>query len=159
MSFSLPPNAQFAGIVCAPVGGNLAGAAPYIASLKNAHMAYLLCVVRQLNGATTKLEPKQADSVAGVTKALTNVVPIFRCLDYGTDDSLVADTAAKSYTLDAAQKVKAILFVLDPLVALDQSADYDCVTLDVSTSHADNIVTGLLFVVPRYGPPLSAIAD
>jgi len=155
----LPNNTIFAGICHSPAGGDVVGAAPHILSLKNAHMAYIVAVIQQGDVATTTLTPMQAASVAGVTKALTNTVPIAACLDYATSDELVATTAAKSYALDAALKKKIVIFAIDPLNALDQANEYDCITLDTSTSHANNIVAGLLFVVPRYNPPLSAIAD
>ena len=159
MDFALPKDIQFAGIIFKPAGGDVTGAAPYIATLKGAHKAYIVCLITQGNAATTALTPLQASSVSGATKALTAVARIWSCLDYATTDALVARTAAVAYTLDAATKTKIVIFEIDPLINLDQANNYDCITLDTSGSNAANVVSASLWIVPRYNPPGSVIAN
>lgn len=132
------------------------------ASLKDAIKAFIVVYITQGNAATVQLDPVQATAVAGTgTKALTNEVPIWSCLDVAAADTLVARTAAKTYTTDAGVKNKIVIFEIDPKACLDLANGFDCIGLTTGSSNAANITSALLFIQPKHAQatPISDIAD
>ncbi|MFG1255882.1 hypothetical protein V5F79_01055 [Xanthobacter flavus] len=132
-------------------------------SLKNAHKAYVVLHITQGNAATIALSLSQAKTVAGGSaKSVTATFPIWSALDVATDDTLVARTAAASYTTDAGVKNKIVIFEILPEAVLDIANGFDCIAVTTGASNAANITSAQVFIVPgRYqqATPPSAIAD
>jgi len=130
-----------------PVSGLTTG--DYV-SLKNVDMAYIVAHLAQNNAAVQELIPLQASAVAGTgAKALTNDVPIWSNLDCAASDLMVKRTAAKTYSSDAGQKDKIIVFQIDP-AGLDIANGFDCIGLQVEASATFNILDVLYVLKMRY---------
>lgn len=140
-----------------------AGRTSGYASLKNAHKAYVVLYITQGNAATIAISLQQATTVAGgSTKAVTATFPIWSNLDVATSDTLVARTAAASYTTDAGVKNKIIVLEILPESVLDVANGFDCIAVTTGASNAANITSAQLFIVPgRYqqATPPSATLD
>lgn len=130
-------------------------------SLKDAHKAYIIVNITQGNAATIALTPLQASAVAGTgSKALTAVAPIVANLDTAASDALAEATAAANYTTDAGVKNKLVIFEIDPAACMDINNGFDCIGMSTGASHATNITSALLVMMPlRYSqatPPTAA---
>lgn len=157
--FSLPEGAKIVELL-APATDAAGRTGDYL-SLKNSHKAFIIAHITQGNAATIALTPKQASAVAGTgVKALTNNCRIWANLDTATSDALVAATAAKDYTTDAAVKNKIVVFEIDA-ASLDLANNFDCITLVTGASNVANITQAIAVLIPRYAQatPPSAIVD
>jgi hypothetical protein len=102
-SFTLPQNYKI--VSALNPATDAAGRTGAYVSLKNAIKATLVVHVTQGNAATIALSLSQATAVAGTgAKAVSATFPIWSNLDTATSDTLVARTAAASYTTDAASR-------------------------------------------------------
>lgn len=131
-------------------------------SLKDAARVFVVVHIAQGNAATVALTLHQATTVAaGSEKAIANVVPIWSNLDTSLTDTLVARTAAVSYTTDAALKNKIVVFQVDA-ASLDVSGGFDCLTLKTGASNVANLTQAIYYLVghryPQATPP-AAITD
>lgn len=132
------------------------------ASLKNAVKAFIVVHITQGHAATIALDPVQATAVAGTgSKALTGDVPIGSNLDTAAGDTLVARTAAKTYTTDAGVKLKQVVFEIDPKACLDLAGGFDCIGITTGASNAGNITSAQMVIINRHSQatPPSAVAD
>ena len=128
-------------------------------NLKRGQACRVICHVNQGAANTVTWTLAQATVVAGSdTKALTNVVPIYVNLDCAASDAFTAATAAKSYTTDAGQKHKLVVFELGP-DALDYDAGFCCLSVSTGASNASNITAATFLIESRYGPVPSFIVD
>lgn len=120
-------------------------------SLKHAKRVFVVAHITQGNAATVALTLHQATSVAaGSEKAIANVVPIWSNLDTAASDTLVARTAAVSYTTDAGVKNKIVIFQVDP-ASLDTNGGFDCLTVKTGASNVANLTQAMYYVESRYG--------
>ncbi|NIO43779.1 MAG: hypothetical protein GTO41_28655 [Burkholderiales bacterium] len=131
-------------------------------SLKNCHRCYVLFHVTQGNAATILISINQATAVAPTgAKAITVGVPIWSNLDCAASDTLVARTAAVSYTTDAGVKHKQVIFQIDP-ATLDQANGFDCIAVVTGASNVANITSAQYLLTDiRYhqATPPAAITD
>ena len=130
-------------------------------SLKNANMAYVLVHVNQAAANTMAITVEQASAVAGTSsKAITVVVPIWANEDCATSDTLVRQTDGVGFTTSAAQKIKQVVFQIDP-ATLDIANGFDCITVKTGASNAGNITSAIYLVDSKYGQatPPTAITD
>lgn len=115
-------------------------------SLKNGARAYIVCHITQGNAATVTLTPLQASAVAGTgAKVISNAVRVWSNLDCAASDSLVARTAATSYTTDAGVKHKIVVFEIDPNT-LDTDNGFDCISIRTGASNAANITQAMVYL-------------
>ena len=132
-------------------------------SLKSAHKAYIVCHIDQGDASTIALSLEQATDVSGTgAKAVTTTFPIWSNLDVSASDTLVARTAAASYTTDAGLKNKIVVFEITPEDVLDMAGGYDCITVVSGASNAANITSAVAYLTPlRYqqATPISAVAN
>ena len=132
----------------ADAGGRTSAVYP---SLKNAVRAWVVVYLTQGAANTVQLDPVQATAVAGTnSKALTGNVAIYSNLDVSASDTLVARTAAKTYTTDAGVHNKIVVFQIDPAECLDVANSFDCIGLTTGASAAANITSALLLVDEKY---------
>ena len=145
----------------APVTSNGGFTSDYV-SLKNCNMAYVIVNATQAVGHATAFEVYQATAVAGTSaKAIANAVPIWSNADTVTSDTLVAQTAAVSFTVAADVKKKQIVFQIDPSL-LDVANGFDCIAIVVANSgQATNFVAIDALLDERYqgNQPPAAITD
>jgi hypothetical protein len=92
----------------------------------------------------------ESDDVAGTsTSAITTACPLWVDTDMGTSsDTLVATTAAYSYTIDTGNYPnQMVVWEIDPAILTD---GYPCVQVADSGGNASNVCTVLFMGVPRY---------
>jgi hypothetical protein len=159
MSKSLPQHYKI--VEALTPGADAAGRTSDWVSLKNCHKAWIVVHVDQGNAATIAITVEQATAVAGTSnKAITVAVPIWANEDCATSDTLVAQTAAVSFTTSAAVKHKQVIFEVDP-AALDQANGFDCLAVVTGASNAANITSAQFYLATRYpqGTPPAAITN
>ena len=160
--FQLAENMKIVNLL-APAADAAGRTGAYV-SLKNAIKAWIVVNVTQGNAATIALDPLQATAVAGTgSKALTNNTRIWSNLDTAAGDTLVARTAAKTYTTDAGVKLKQVIFEIDPAACMDIAGGFDCISVSTGASNAANITEAQLFILNKYSGAVdtipSAVAD
>lgn len=160
MKFSLPEQTKIVDALAGCVTSNGGVTADYV-SVKNAGRVYVVCNLAQLVGHATVLTPKRATAVDGTAvTGLGTAVRIWANEDTGASDTLVAQTAATSYTVSADVKKKQVVFEID-LQALGNI--YDVVGFTVSdSSQATNFVSANYFLTDlrfQQATPPSAITD
>lgn len=132
-------------------------------SLKGAHKAYVIFHTTQGNAATIALTFQQASDVSGTgAKALTGNMSIWANQDTATSDTLVAQTAAKTFTTSAAVKNKMVVFEIIPQTVLDVNNGFDCIQIITGSSNAANITFAGYVLTPlgyQQETPVSAVAD
>jgi len=158
--FSLPEQTKIVDATAGPVTTNGGVTADYV-SVKNAGRLYIVCNLTQAVGHATALTPKRAQAVAGTgVTGLGTAVRIWSNEDTATSDTLVAQTAATSYTVGTGVKKMQVIFEID-LHALGNT--YDVVGLAVAdSSQATNFVCANYFLTDiRYqqATPPAAITD
>jgi len=117
-------------------------------SLKNILKVLVVVQIAQAAVNTVAITIEQSTAVAGTGHtAITQVVPIWSNLDTAASDVLVARTAAVSYTTDAGQKNKIIIFEID---ASKLDATYDCINVLTGASDATNITSAHYICELRY---------
>lgn len=160
--FQLTENMKIVNLL-APAADAAGRTGAYV-SLKNAVKAWIVVHMTQGHAATVQLDPLQATAVAGTgSKALTNTTRIWSNLDTAASDTLVARTAAKTYTTDAGVKLKQVIFEIDPAACMDIAGGFDCITVSTGASNAANITEAQLFILNKYSGAVntipSAVAD
>jgi len=159
IQFSLPEHAKCVEAITPQAGAAITG--DYV-SLKTCHKCFIVVHINQANAATVAITVEQATAVAGTgTTAITNVVPIWANEDCAASDTLVAQTAAVSFTTSAAVKHKTIIFEIDP-ATLNVASGFDCITVKTGASNAANITSAMYYLTPlRYGQatPPATITD
>lgn len=104
----------------------------------------------QGNAATILLSLLQATSAAGAGSKTGPVAQIWRNLDTATNDTLVRDTDAATYTTDAGVKLKIIVFEVD-CTALDSINSFQYITVSTGASNAANVTAAMIhFIGMRY---------
>jgi hypothetical protein len=129
-------------------------------SLKNVQMAWAVVHINQAAVNTVAITIEQATDVSGTGHvAITKVVPIWSNLDCVASDTLVRRTDAVSYTTDAGQKHKTVVFQIDP--ATLTLANGDCITVLTGASDATNITSAIYLLETRYpqATPPAVITD
>lgn len=115
-------------------------------SLKNVGLCNILVHIDQGNAATIALSIFQSQDIAGTArKALVNACPIWANLDTVTNDTMVRQTDAVSFTTDAAVKQKQVLFELDPAL-LDVANGFDCIDITTGASNVANLTEAQAFL-------------
>lgn len=131
-------------------------------SLKNYRTCFIVLHITQGNAATIAITVEQASAVAGTGhKAITVPVPIWSNLDCAASDTLVARTAAVSYTTDAGVKHKQVIFQVDSST-LDIANGFDCLTVITGASNAGNITSAQYYLAGarfQQATPPAAITD
>lgn len=158
--FSLPQQAKIVDLL-APAADAAGRTSAWYASLKNAGKVWLIAHIGQGNAATVALTALQASSVTGTgSKALTNNANIWANEDTAASDTLVAQTAAKSFTTSAALKNKVVVIEIEA-EQLDHNNGFTCVGLSTGASNAANITSAIAVVLPvgyQQATPPSAVA-
>mgnify|MGYP007082102569 CR=1 FL=1 len=133
------------GAIAPQAGGAITG--DYI-SLKNVLRCRVCVGINQVAANTVAITIEQATAVAPANStAITKVVPIWVNLSSGVSSTLVAATAAVSYTTDAGQVNKIVIFDIDPAILDD---GYDCITVKTGASSASNITCAYYECEMRY---------
>lgn len=154
---TFPQECKIVEAIAPQAGGAITG--DYV-SLKHCGVAYVLVHIDQANAAAVAITIEKATAVAGTgTTAITTAVRIWANEDCATSDTLVAQTAAVSFTTSAAVKHKVVVFEID-LSALE--ATFDCITVKTAASDVANITSAMyLLFNQRYAKatPPAAITD
>lgn len=157
--FSLAEDTKIVEAITPQAGAAITG--DYV-SLKNCSRCYVVVHIAQAAVNTVAITIEQATAVAPTgSKAITVAVPIWANEDCAASDTLVAQTAAVSFTTSAAQKHKIIVFQIDPST-LDQANNYDCITVKTGASDGTNITSALYFLTDldyHQATPPTAITD
>ena len=158
--FSLPEQTKIVDATAGPVTSNGGVTADYV-SVKNAGRLYIVANLTQAVGHATVLAPQRATAVAGTgVVAIATAVRIWANEDTAASDTLVAQTAAVSYTVSADIKKKMVVFEID-LHALGNT--YDVIGLTFSdSSQATNFVCANYYLTDiKYqgATPPAAITD
>lgn len=130
-----------------------------VVSLKHAVKAWLILSFTNAVGFASVPTIKQATDIAAGTNAAGPTCRIWANEDVAATDTLVAQTAAASYTMAADVKNKLIVFEIDPASLTDT---YDCVYCTIATSsQATDFVSGEWVLQTTYAQatPPSAILD
>jgi hypothetical protein len=142
-------------------GGSITG--PY-KSLRNSSGKVAIVVhVNQGNAAPVTITPLQAQSSSGTgSKAVGTQAspPIFYNAATTVSDTLVAQTAANSFTTDASIADKIVVFEFDPADALDLANGFNHIAVQISASNAANIVEAHMEYLGRFQqavPPASEV--
>lgn len=128
-------------------------------SLKNYTRATIVAHIQQGNAATIALSLLQAQDVSGTaSKALTATL-IWTNLDTSAGRAYTSQTAASSFTTDAALKNKVVIFQVDA-AALDQANSFDCVTISTGASNVANVTQAMIYLSgARYQQTATAQPD
>ena len=130
-----------------------------VVSLKNAIKATIIVDLTQAVGHASVITLKQATDVAAGTNADGPVSRIWANEDVATSDTLVAQTAALSYTVTNDIKKKQVVIEVDPASLTDT---YDCIYVTVGdSSQATNFanITALIETNFQRATPPAAITD
>lgn len=130
-----------------------------VVSLKNAIKATIVIDLTQAVGHATAFSLKQATDVAAGTNAAGPTSRIWANEDVATSDTLVAQTAAASYTVTNDIKKKQIVIEVDPASLTDT---YDCIYITAAdSSQATNFMNATVFIETSYqrATPPAAITD
>lgn len=130
-----------------------------VVTLKNAIRATLVLNFANAVGFASVPTINQATDIAAGTNAAGPACRIWANEDCAATDTLVAKTAAASYTMAADIKNKQVVFEIDPASLTD---GYDCVYCTIPTSsQATNFVSGEWIIETNFvqATPPSAILD
>ena len=130
-----------------------------VVSLKNAIKATVIVDLTQAVGHASVITLKQATDVAAGTNADGPVSRIWANEDVAASDTLVAQTAALSYTVTNNIKKKQVVFEVDPASLTD---GYDCIYFTIGdSSQATNFanITALIETNYQRATPPAAITD
>jgi hypothetical protein len=145
-----------------PVTSNGGVTCDYV-SLKNVHRAWIVASFTQAVGHATVISPKQASAVAGTgVKALTAAGPGWFNEDTAASDTLVAQTAATTYTVTNDVKKKMVICEIVPGQNMDINGGFDVLGCTISnSSQASNFVSVVYILETRYpsATPPAAITD
>ena len=165
--FSLPEQTKIVDATAGPVTSNGGVTADYV-SVKNAGRLYIVCNLTQAVGHATVLQPRRATAVDGTGVVDIGVsCRIWANEDTATSDTLVAKTAATSYTVGAGATKMLVIFEIDVqklgFTSASPGVGYDVVGLTFSdSSQATNFVCANYFLTDiRYqqATPPAAITD
>lgn len=156
----LPQNFKIVDATAGPVTTNGGVTCDYV-SLKNVVKGWLVLQFTQAVGHATAVQPQTATAVAGTAAAsITHSARGWINEDTATSDTLVAQTAATSFSVAATIKKKMVIVELDPVEW--QAASADCAGATISdSSQATNFVSGVWVLQMKYGAatPPAAITD
>ena len=130
-----------------------------VVSLKNAIKATVIVDLTQAVGHASVITLKQATDVAAGTNADGPASRIWANEDVAASDTLVAQTAALSYTVTNNIKKKQVVFEVDPASLTD---GYDCIYFTIGdSSQATNFanITALIETNYQRATPPAAITD
>ena len=131
-------------------------------SMKNAVAVWLVAQFNQAASHATVITPKLGAVVATVTTAITFSADWWLNSDTDTTDTLVAQTAATTFTLATGTTPQLVVARFDPAQCYAQGATLDCIGATIATSsQATNYVDALWFVEEKYpqATPPAAIID
>ena len=149
MGMNLPQTFKIAEVI--KPATDAAGRTGAYVSLKTGIKATIVFHVQQGNAATILVSVLQAKDVSGTSsKAITNVVPIWRNLDTAASDTLVRDTDAKTYTTDAGVKNKYVVFEIIPELHMDIANGFNTITISTGASNAANLTEASVYVETNY---------
>lgn len=126
-------------------------------SLKDALKAFVVVEVNQGNAATVLLSLLQAKDAAGTSSKAVNACPINTNIDTVAAGDFAAQTAAATFTTDAALKNKLIVFDVTPDAALDVNNGFCYLGLSTGASNAANITRAELIIV--HGTQQAVVPD
>jgi len=162
MNMSLPEGFKIVDASAGPVTSNGGVTCDYV-SLKNVHKAWIIASFTQAVGHATVVAPKQASAVAGTgVKALTAACPGWFNEDTATSDTLVAQTAATTYTVTNDIKKKQVICEVVPSQHMDINGGFDVLGCTISdSSQATNFVSVVYVLETRYpqATPPAAITN
>ena len=130
-----------------------------VITVKNAIKVWLVLHFTNAAGFASVPTLKQATDIAAGTNAAGPTSRIWANEDCAATDTLVAQTAAASYTMAADVKNKMVVFEIDPASLTD---GYDCIYCTIATSsQATNFVSGEWVIHTNFqqATPPSAILD
>jgi len=160
--FYLPEQFKIVDATAGPVTTNGGVTCDYV-SLKNALYAWLILQFTQAVGHATVIQPQVASAVAPTgAVSITFSALIWSNLATATTDTLVARTAATSYTLGSGIAKMQVVIGIDPAQCVAQGATLDVIGCTVSdSSQATNFVSGQYFLLQKLqqATPLAAITD
>jgi hypothetical protein len=147
-------------MLLAPAADAAGRAAPF-RSLRNALKAYIVAHINQGAANTVQLSVMQATAVAGTGGKAVTAVPIWSNLNTGTNDTLVARTAAATYTTDAGLTDKLVVFEITPESCMDLANGFDCISLSTGASNVANITEAQLHVLGSFqgATPINTYTD
>lgn len=148
--FSLPEQFKVVDMTAGPVTTNGGVTSDYI-NLGLCHKAWVIVQLTQAVGHATVISMRQAqDAAATGAEAISNNVEIWANEATATSDVLVAQTAAKTYTVTADIAKKLIVFEVDP-AAMDINNSDQYLHFSVSdSSQATNFVSAVAILASRY---------
>ena len=130
-----------------------------VITVKNAIKVWLVLHFTNAVGFASVPTIKQATDIAAGTNAAGPTCRVWANEDTAATDTLVAQTAAASYTMAADVKNKMVVFEIDPASLTD---GYDCVYCTIATSsQATDFVAGEWVILDNFqqATPPSAILD
>lgn len=131
-------------------------------SLKHATKLYVLVNITNGHATAVPITFQQAKDNSGTgAKALTGNLRIWANSDTAASDTLVAQTAAKTFSTAAAVKNVMVLFEVEPRVALDINNGFTHIQVVTGASNAANITQASYLAVPvtfQQETPLSITA-
>ena len=160
--FYLPEQFKIVDATAGPVTTNGGVTSDYV-SLKNALYAWIVLQFTQAVGHASVIQPQVATAVAPTgAVSITFSAPIWSNLATATTDTLVARTAATSYTLGSGIAKMQVVIGIDPAQCVAQGASYDVIGFTVSdSSQATNFVSGQFFLLTKFAQatPPAAITN
>lgn len=160
-SINLPAEFKIVDATAGPVTTNGGVTCDYV-SLKNVLRAWIVLQFTQAAGHATGIDPRRATAVAPTGAAAIVALPkIWANEDTAASDTLVAQTDAITYNVDAEISKKIVIFEIDPRNG-DFDEDYDVLgCLIDDSSQATNFVSGLYILETKYpsATPPAAITD
>jgi len=153
----LPEHYKIVDATAGPVTTNGGVTCDYV-SLKNCTMAWIVLQFTQAVAHATVVQPQVATAVGptGAT-SITFVAPIWANEATATDDTLVKQTSATSYSLTADVAKKQVIIQIDPAACAAQGSTYDVIGCTISNSgQATDFVSGQYFLqmaYPQATPP------
>ncbi len=158
MKPNLPFSHKIVSLTQGPVTTN-GGVTSDIVSLKNAIKATIVIDVTQAVGHATAFSLRQSSNVSAGATAAGPTSRIWANEDVAASDTLVAQTAAASYTVTNDIKKKQIVIEVDPASLTD---GYPCIYLTAAdSSQATNFMNATVFIETNYqrATPPAAITD
>ena len=147
---SLPEDCKIVDMSAGPVTTNGGVTSDYI-NLGLCHKAWVYVQLTQAVGHATVISMRQAQDAATTgAEAISNAVEIWANEDTAASDTLVRQTAAKTYTVTNDVKKKLIVFEIDPAkLDINNSDAYLHFTVSDS-SQATNFVSAVAILQSRY---------
>ena len=147
---SLPQNLKIVDATAGPVTTNGGVTCDYV-SLKDAIKVWIVLQFTQAVGHATVIQPQKATAVAPTGEvSITKAAKIWSNLTTAVTDTLVARTAATSYTLNNDVAKKQVIIEIDPTNG-DFDESYDVLGCTISDStQATNFVSGQYFIQTKY---------